>query len=87
VDSSESLRLGSVLVSVLVLGLFFLYLVYALKNEKYHSLVIFFPKHSKKQKKIAFSYAFMFGSCSIGYLLSKKRVIFQSSFFSIFLKL
>jgi hypothetical protein len=86
VDSSESLHSDSGLGSVLVLGLFSLYLVYALKNEKDHLLVIFFPKHSKKKKIIAFSYAFMFGSCSIGCLLQKKRVLFQSSFFVISLK-
>jgi hypothetical protein len=59
VDSSESMRSSSVLGSMLVLGLFSLYLVYALKNEKYHLLVIFlFQVFKKKKKNVAFSYAF-----------------------------
>jgi hypothetical protein len=50
VDSSESQRSSSGLGSVLVLGLFSIYLIYALKNEKNHLLVIFFPNHSKNKK-------------------------------------
>jgi hypothetical protein len=55
--------------------------------KKYHLFVIFFSKHSKNQKIIvAFSYAFLFGSCSIGCLLQKKRVPFPKFLLRYFLE-
>jgi hypothetical protein len=54
--------------------------------KKYQLLVILFSKHSKKKIVVAFSYVFLFDSCSIDCLLQKKRVPFPKFLLCYFLE-
>jgi hypothetical protein len=71
------LRSGSGLGFVLFLGLFFLHIAYSLKNEKDHLLMILFPKNLKKNKIIAFSYAFCLVVVAYVVFYKRKELFFK----------